>query len=189
MAYFYFLELPVVASFLVACFAWGSSSLYSMWWSIALTVRGGITNCDLHFCHFLIKAVFVKCLTKCWENTFWEERRYINVVKIIFIPVLFYPKRVTTFNSHATFLSLTWGAYLFKFMLICSTVHRGRIVIMMTLKVSICTGLSYFPPHSEKLPPRTGQILSTCAVLQYASAPALFERARSGTRIKDNQLF
>ena len=36
-----------------------------------------------------------------------------------------------------------------------------------------------FVLHTEKLPPCTGQILSTCAVLQEASAPAQFECAHS----------
>ena len=34
----------------------------------------------------------------------------------------------------------------------------------------------------KKLPPCTGQVLSTCAVLQDASAPAQFERAQSGDK-------
>ena len=36
--------------------------------------------------------------------------------------------------------------------------------------------------HSKKLPPSTGQILSTCVVFQDASAPAQFKRARSGDK-------
>ena len=57
----------------------------------------------------------------------------------------------------------------------------------MTLKVSICWDCRTFFHILKKSHPCTGQILSTCAVLQDASAPALFEHVRSGTRIKENQ--
>ena len=41
--------------------------------------------------------------------------------------------------------------------------------------------------HTEKLPPCTGQILSTCAVLQEASAPDQFECAHSGHKNQGKQ--
>ena len=39
-----------------------------------------------------------------------------------------------------------------------------------------------FSFHSEKFPPCTGQILPTCKILHDASAPAQFDRARSGDK-------